>query len=300
MDKTHVEELLGLEKSKVKEKDADITRLRREKTALQKIINAERKAKEKLIREVHKLKEGASKRKSSNDPMDKIRYDQMRSEIRQNEHQARLDMTAAANSNKHSVNGKARAHAMENLQPLLQTMALGGGCHGGGHKNGAWNAGGVINALRNDNGMAGPLPPPMNAPFQMNLQQQHAPPPVQMQQTYAQLRPPHQQYQHYPQSQSQGYQPVQLRQQTQPMNNQENFQTNNNQHRSQHFQNDNNNTQHHQHFQSNSQQSVTSSFQSNSQQSVTSSMLEHNNQAALHYQYQHDSHYEDEGEDSLY
>jgi hypothetical protein len=72
---------------------------------------------------------------------------------------------------------------MENLQPLLQTMASGGGCHGGGHKNGAWNAGGVITALRNDNGMAGPLPPPMNAPFN-NYPQSSMPPPMQMQQTY--------------------------------------------------------------------------------------------------------------------
>ena len=210
----HSEELLELEKSKMKDKNLDLNRLRNEKALVEKTLGAERTAKDRLLKQVHSLKERATKRKAGEtDPMEKIRYDQMKSNIRQQEHQSRLEMNAAANSRKHAVNGKARSRAMESMQPLLQTMASGGGCHGGGHKNGAWNAGGVITALRNDNIYGGPLPPPVNAPFQMdpnNYQQSSLP--TSIQQTYQQM--PHmpqmqyqQQYQQYQQQPLQQYQP---------------------------------------------------------------------------------------------
>jgi hypothetical protein len=104
----HAEELLKLEKSKAKEKDININRLRKETEAAEKTLGAERTAKERLVWQVHSLKERAAKLKMSNiDPMKKIRYTQMRSEIRQQEHHSRLDMNAAANSQKYAVNVKA-------------------------------------------------------------------------------------------------------------------------------------------------------------------------------------------------
>jgi hypothetical protein len=78
----HAEKWLELEKSHVKERDADIDRFCKEKAAVEKSLGAERTAKEKLVRQVHSLKERASKRKSSDiDPMERVRHDQMRSEI---------------------------------------------------------------------------------------------------------------------------------------------------------------------------------------------------------------------------
>ena len=128
--------------------EKEIKLLQKEKASAQKSLEAKRTAKEKLLRELHKLKERATKRKTSNDnPMAKIRYDQMQSALCTQEHKARLEMSAATNSRKHTVNGKAQSRAMESIQPLLQTMASGGGCYGGGQQNGAWNAGGMIRAL---------------------------------------------------------------------------------------------------------------------------------------------------------
>ena len=88
-------------------------------------------------------------------------------------------------SQKHAVNRKAQARAMENMQPHLQTMASGGGYHAGGDKNDAWDVSGVITAFWNDTMYGGPLPPPVNAPFQMdpdNYQQSFFP--MSIQQTY--------------------------------------------------------------------------------------------------------------------
>jgi hypothetical protein len=61
----HVKELLELEKSKVKEKDVDMDRLCKETTATKKNLGAKRTTKEKLVQELHKLKERASKQKWS-------------------------------------------------------------------------------------------------------------------------------------------------------------------------------------------------------------------------------------------
>jgi hypothetical protein len=92
---------------------------------------------------------------------------------------------------------------MENPQPLLHTMASGGICHGGGHNNGAWNAGGIITALRNDDGIAGQMSPPVNAPFDnYHYPLSSMPPQMQMQQKYQQMpqiRQPAQQYMRYQQ-----------------------------------------------------------------------------------------------------
>jgi hypothetical protein len=78
---------------------------------------------------------------------------------------------------------------MENLQPLLQTMASGVGSRGS-HKTGAWKDGGVITALWNGNnhgsGMVGPLLPPVNASFN-NYPQSSMSPPMKTQQTYQQM-----------------------------------------------------------------------------------------------------------------
>ena len=95
----HSEELLELEKSKMKDKNLDLDRLRNEKALVEKTLGTERTAKDRLLKQVHSLKERATKRKAGEtDPMEKIRYDQMRSNIRQQEHQSRLEMNAAANS----------------------------------------------------------------------------------------------------------------------------------------------------------------------------------------------------------
>ena len=119
-------------------------------------------------------------------------------------------MNAAVNSRKHIVNGKARSRATENLHPLLQTMALGGGCHGVGHKNCAWNTSGVITALHNDNRMAGPMQFPVNTPFgNCHYPQSSMPSPMQMQQTHHQIPQmwqPVQQYMQYQQHPVRKYQ----------------------------------------------------------------------------------------------
>ena len=96
-------------------------------------------------------------------------------------------MTAAANSRKHTGNRKSQPRVMKHLQPLLQTMALDGGCHSGGRKKVAWNVGDVIKALWNEygSGMVGPLLPPIIVPYQINLQQQCTSPLVKIQETYA-------------------------------------------------------------------------------------------------------------------
>ena len=78
----HSEELLELEKSKMKDKNLDLDRLRNEKALVEKTLGAERMAKDKLVKQVYSLKERATKRKAGEtDPMEKIRYDQMRSNI---------------------------------------------------------------------------------------------------------------------------------------------------------------------------------------------------------------------------
>ena len=76
----HTKEWLKLEKSKAKDKDIDLDRLRKDKAAAEKILDTKPTAKERLLRQVHSLKERAAKRKMSNiDPMEKygtVRCDQ--------------------------------------------------------------------------------------------------------------------------------------------------------------------------------------------------------------------------------
>ena len=77
----HAEELLELEKSKVKDKNIDLDRLRNEKALVEKTLRTKRTAKDRLFKQVRSLKERATKQKvSETDPMEKygtIRYGQI-------------------------------------------------------------------------------------------------------------------------------------------------------------------------------------------------------------------------------
>ena len=79
VDRKHVGESLTLEKLNVERKDDNIGGLYQKNIALQKHIDDERKAKEKVGGELYKLREQALKGKAStDDPMEKdgmIRYD---------------------------------------------------------------------------------------------------------------------------------------------------------------------------------------------------------------------------------
>ena len=68
----HSEELLELEKSKMKDKNLDLNRLRNEKALVEKTLGAERTAKDRLLKQVHSLKERATHGKAIEiDPLEK-------------------------------------------------------------------------------------------------------------------------------------------------------------------------------------------------------------------------------------
>ena len=78
----HAEELLEWERLKVKDRNIDLDRLCNEKSLVEKTLGTERTGKDRLLKQVHSLKERAVKQKTSEtDPMEKIRYNQMRSNI---------------------------------------------------------------------------------------------------------------------------------------------------------------------------------------------------------------------------
>ena len=70
MKQLHANELLELEKLKVRGEDID--RLRKEKAAVERTLYAKRTAKKRLVWQVHTLKQWIAKQKSSGiDPMEK-------------------------------------------------------------------------------------------------------------------------------------------------------------------------------------------------------------------------------------
>ena len=69
---------LSLEKSRGVDKDNNIDRMHKEKTVVGKSLGTKQTAKERLVPQVHTLK--------NIDPMEKLRYNQMRLNICQQEH----------------------------------------------------------------------------------------------------------------------------------------------------------------------------------------------------------------------